>query len=185
MEEEDGKLLVENRIITIVISVIILLLFFIYRFYKLRTPCDLSLKNVFFSNFIHVSFLHMMYNILALYTLVRLEKRFGGRIFLILIMFFLVTTTLSEFFLRKYIPELGCSIGFSSIIFGLFAWELCTISDFDVATLATITIISITPYLRDNKVALYSHILGAVFGIIASFIFVPHSSIIQSIKQSS
>ena len=131
-------------------------------------PCGDGIHEVFYSHFVHTDMAHLLSNLYALYAISRVEQMMGFRSFFWLIVFILALNTLAEYFARKYIKGMKCGIGFSGILFGLMSWELMTKQDVDIQIIFAIALMVVTPSLKNKKVSLAGHMIGAVSGIVAS-----------------
>jgi membrane associated rhomboid family serine protease len=134
-------------------------------------PCGKSIHEVFMSNFVHIDTMHLMSNLYALYTISKVEQEMGFTPFIWLLIFLIVFNTIVEFIARRVWKNMACSIGFSGILFGLFTWELVSKKKFDVEMLIAIVIMVVGPSLKNKKVSLSGHAVGAVSGIIAGIIW--------------
>lgn len=138
-----------------------------------NVPCTPDIQTVFISNFVHTDMYHILANLIALYALLKIEKRIGSKMFLSLILFLLGLITLIEVGMRRVIPDLQCSIGFSGVLIGVFVWELIGSKGgkIDLAILASIAVFSVGPSLIHSNVSLSAHIIGAISGLIGGLIY--------------
>ncbi len=135
-----------------------------------QVPCGKNVMSSFLSNFVHMDFYHLTSNLIALYSLSRLEREVGPSLFLQLIVFLLVVNTVLEVSFHKIFPTTKCSIGFSGILFGLITWDLITTKDLDIYLLISIFTMVVVPSLKRSNVSLSSHCIGAISGIIGGII---------------
>jgi membrane associated rhomboid family serine protease len=152
------------------ISIIVVFLLYITTIIK-TIPCGKDLKSVFLGNFIHLDFYHLLSNLIALYSLSRIEEKVGVKRFLALVIFILSFNTITETIVHKIFPSIPCSIGFSGVLFGLTSWEYVTHNKLDLSLLGSIALITIIPSLKSTKVSLISHSVGSISGIIAGLIW--------------
>jgi membrane associated rhomboid family serine protease len=154
------------------ISVIIITIFSLYFTNAIKTiPCKKDMQSVFVSQFIHVDFFHLLSNLYGLYSLSRVEQKYGPKFFFSLIFFLLVTNAIIESILHKIIVS-PCSIGFSGILYGVFTFELVS-KGVNVDYLLFISIIAnmIANDIFKNNVSLQGHLVGALTGIISGILF--------------
>lgn len=134
-------------------------------------PCNKDLTSVFMSNFIHSDWYHLTGNLYALYALSRVERRLKPLKFFSLVLFLLFFTSIIEVMLHKMNPDMNCSIGFSGVLFGITTWELVTKQQLDFYLISSIFVMIITPSLKDKKISLTGHTVGALSGIIGGIIW--------------
>ena len=146
-----------------------------------EVPCGKSVMSSFCSNFVHMDFYHLTSNLIALYSLSRIEREIGALLFIQLLVFLLVVNTVLEVSLHKIFPSTKCSIGFSGILFGLITWDLITTKDLDIYLLISIFTMVVIPSLKRKNISLSSHCIGAVSGIIGGIL----TSIIYPGQRSS
>jgi len=134
-------------------------------------PCGKGIHEVFMSNFVHVDKIHLISNLYALYAISRVEQEMGFQPFIWLLIFLLIFNTLAEVVVKYIWKDFPCSIGFSGVLFGLMTWELMSKMKFDVELIISIVIMVVGPSLRNNKVSLSGHAIGAVSGIIGGLLW--------------
>jgi membrane associated rhomboid family serine protease len=165
-------LLVKNIPVSLFFSISIIVIFALYITTAIKSiPCGKDIFSVFYSNFIHVDIYHLTGNILALYSLSRVERAIGVKKFFGLIIFLLIFTTIAEVTFYKMYPKEPCSVGFSGVLFGIVSWELITTKKLDYTLLLSIFFMVILPSLTNSKISLTSHIIGAMAGIVGGVIW--------------
>jgi len=151
-------------------SIIVVFLLFYFKLIS-SVKCTKSIDTIIINNFVHVDFLHLLSNLYALYSISRVEKDMGIKSFVGLLVFLLIINSLAEFFIQFIWKDSPCTIGFSGILFGLFTWELTYKNKIDSQLILAIILMVIQPSLHNEKVSLSGHIIGAVSGIIAGFLW--------------
>jgi membrane associated rhomboid family serine protease len=147
------------------ISVLIITIFSLYFTNAIKTiPCEKDMQSVFVSQFIHVDFFHLLSNLYGLYSLSRVEQKYGPKFFFSLIFFLLLMNAIIETILHKIIIT-PCSIGFSGILYGVFTFELVS-KGVNVDYLLFISIIAnmVANDIFKNNISLQGHLVGAVTG---------------------
>ena len=134
-------------------------------------PCGKNITDVFMSQFVHIDTLHLISNLYALYAMSRLEQEMGLKPFICLLIFLIIFISLSELLMRHIWKDLPCSIGFSGILFGLMTWELASKQKIDIEMIFAIIIITVGPSLKNKKISLSGHIIGAIAGITAGILW--------------
>ena len=149
------------------IAVIIIIVFSLYLTNAIKTvPCDKDMTSIFISNFIHTNFTHLLSNLYGLYSLSRVEIKYGSKKFFLLIIFLLIITSIFEIIVHKII-NLPCSIGFSGILYGVLTFEMImTKNYFDYYLFGAIISDIITSKVFKNNISVSGHIIGAISGII-------------------
>jgi membrane associated rhomboid family serine protease len=152
------------------ISVLIITIFSLYATNAIKTiPCEKDMTSIFISQFIHTDFLHLVSNVYGIYSLSKVENKYGPKKFFGLIIFLLVFNTIVEGVLHKIINT-PCSIGFSGILYGVLTFELVC-DKFDYLLLGSIvTNIFIGKVFKSN-VSLQGHLIGAISGIVGGLLF--------------
>ena len=128
------------------------------------------MKNIFISNFIHTDYLHLLSNLYGIYSLSRLEYLMGPKKFILLISFLLIFNTIFEAILHKII-DTPCTIGFSGILYGVLTFELAYTNKFDYIVLTSILSGLVVDKIRNKKISLTGHLVGATSGIIGGFLY--------------
>ena len=157
--------------VSIFIAVSLTVIFSLYLTTLIKTiPCQKDLMSSFLSNFIHTDITHLSINLFALYSLARVERDIGPKKFIKLLIFLLVLNTIIETISYNIFPSIKCSIGFSSVLFGVMTYELVTTKNLDWMLLASIIGTVILPSLKHQNVSLAGHSIGAVSGIIGGLL---------------
>lgn len=154
------------------ISVLIITIFSLYLTNAIKTiPCEKDMISIFMSQFIHTDFLHLVSNLYGIYSLSRIENKYGPKKFFILLIFLLFINTTAETVLHKIINS-PCSIGFSGILYGVLTFEtVCDKNDLDYVLLGSIiTNMFVTKIFKSN-ISLQGHVIGAITGIISGILF--------------
>jgi|UniRef100_A0A6C0J185 membrane associated rhomboid family serine protease len=152
------------------ISIIVIFLLYVTTIIK-SIPCGKDLKSVFVNNFIHIDFYHLISNLIALYSLARIEESIGIKRFIILVLFILIFTSVTETIIHKIFPSIPCSIGFSAVLFGLTSWEYVTNKKLDLGLLGSIALVTIIPSFKSSNVSLAGHAIGSISGVIAGLLW--------------
>lgn len=134
-------------------------------------PCGKNIGNVFFSNFTHIEYSHLISNIYSLYAISRIERQLGMKKFICLLIFLLMFNTIVTWLARLYIKNWNCSIGFSGILFGLLSWEIFSNKSVDINIIISIVILVITPSINGKNISFIGHLLGAISGIIGGLLW--------------
>ena len=152
------------------ISVLIITIFSLYATNAIKTiPCEKDMTSIFVSQFIHTDFLHLVSNVYGIYSLSKVENKYGPKKFFGLIIFLLVFNTIAEGVLHRIINT-PCSIGFSGILYGVLTFELVC-DKFDYLLFGSIvTNIFIGKVFKSN-VSLQGHLIGAISGIVGGLLF--------------
>ena len=111
-----------------------------------------------------------MVNLFALYSLARVERDLGPKKFIKLLIFLLILNTIIETITYKIFPTIKCSIGFSSVLFGIMTYELVTSKKLDFMLLISIIGTVILPSLKNQNVSLVGHSIGAASGVIGGLL---------------
>ena len=127
--------------------------------------------SIFMSQFVHTDFLHLVSNLYGIYSLSRIENKYGPKKFFVLLLFLLFINTATESILHKII-NYPCSIGFSGILYGVLTFDtVCDKNNIDYVLLVSIfTNMFVTKIFKSNN-SLQGHIVGAITGIISGIMF--------------
>jgi membrane associated rhomboid family serine protease len=136
-----------------------------------KVPSNDKIIPNFFSNFVHTEFDHLLGNIFVLYAFSRVEKQLGMKKFISLLVFLLIFNTVVDTFLHNLFPTMPCSIGFSGILFGIISWEITTNQKVNVYIIAPILFSVVLPSIRNTKISLSGHLIGAFSGIIGGILW--------------
>ena len=162
----------KNIPISISIGILIIIIYSLYLTKAIVSlPCGKNLVSIFYSNFVHIKMSHLAVNLFALYALSGIEKDVGPRVFFSLVAFLLFFNTIIYYFLRKLIPSIPCSIGFSGVLFGISAWELVTTKEFNILLILSILAMVMVPTIQDPKASLVGHSIGALTGVMGGLIW--------------
>ena len=155
------------------ISSIIIVIFLLYFFNFFKTfICKKDLISSILSNFIHTDFFHLVSNVFSLFVLTQLEEKIGTKNFFILMFLILFVNSIFETLFYKFF-NLPCSIGFSAIIYGIFAWEMTLgIKNFDYLLIISIIYQTILTITKNTKIAVINHIIGIISGVIIGKLFI-------------
>lgn len=154
------------------ISVLIIIIFSLYASNAIKTvPCEKDMTSIFISQFIHTDFFHLASNLYGIYSLSRVEYKYGGKKFFSLIFFLLLVNTIAESILHRIIKT-PCSIGFSGILYGVLTFEIvCDGMNFDYLLFGSIiTNIFVNKVFKSN-ISLQGHLIGAIAGVISGLLF--------------
>ena len=163
---------INNIPVTVFLSVTIIIIFLLYITTLIKTiPCGKDILSIFYTNFVHIDFYHLVGNLLGLYSLCKVEQSIGSKKFTLLISFLLIFNTIFESFIHKIIPNTKCSIGFSGIIFGVLTWEIVSLKKIDITAFLSILFMIFLPSIKNSKSSLSGHIVGCIGGIISGLIW--------------
>lgn len=152
--------------------IIITLIFSLYFTSVIKsTPCGKNLGSVFVSNFVHTDFMHLVYNLFAIFAISRIEREIGWEKFLALIIFSLTINTILETTLHRIDRNIKCSIGFSGVLYTMFTWQVITNKEFDVYMLSVIAGNILYPKLTGGNVSTSGHVIGVITGILSGVIW--------------
>ena len=157
--------------VSVFLAVSLTVIFSLYLTTLIKTiPCQKNIMSSFLSNFIHTDITHLMVNLFALYSLARVERDLGPKKFIKLLIFLLILNTIIETITYKIFPTIKCSIGFSSVLFGIMTYELLTSKKLDFMLLISIIGTVILPSLKNQNVSLVGHSIGAASGVIGGLL---------------
>jgi len=157
--------------VSVFLAVSLTVIFSLYLTTLIKTiPCQKNIMSSFLSNFIHTDITHLMVNLFGLYSLARVERDIGPKKFIKLLIFLLILNTIIETITYTIFPTIKCSIGFSSVLFGIMTYELATSKKLDFMLLASIIGTVILPSLKNQNVSLVSHSIGAISGIMGGLL---------------
>ena len=94
----------------------------------------------------------------------------GSGQYLALILFLLVAQTFLEMFLYNLGAAYRCSIGFSGVLFGLLAWEMFALQEFEPYLFLVLLLMVVYPSIQSPQASLIGHGIGALVGVIAAFL---------------
>jgi membrane associated rhomboid family serine protease len=154
------------------ISVTLVVVFLLYITTIVKTvPCGKDILSAFYSQFIHLDINHLGANLLALYSLSRVERKIGWSNFMPLLLFLMAINAVIEVGVHKIFPNVPCSIGFSGILFGILTWEMVSSKKLDIIMFLSIVFMVIWPSMKSPKVSLSGHCIGAISGIIGGLVW--------------
>ncbi len=154
------------------ISVTLVVVFLLYITTIVKTvPCGKDILSAFYSQFVHLDINHLVANLLALYSLSRVERKIGWSNFMALLLFLMAINAVIEVGVHKIFPNVPCSIGFSGILFGILTWEMVSSKKLDIIMFLSIVFMVIWPSMKSPKVSLSGHCVGAISGIIGGLVW--------------
>ena len=152
------------------ISVLIIIIFSLYLTNAIKTiPCDKDMKSIFISQFIHTDFLHLLSNLYGIYSLSKVEYKYGPKKFFGLLIFLLIFNTIFEGILHKIIKT-PCSIGFSGVLYGVLTFDMIY-GDFNYMLFGSIIVHIFVNKIFKSNISLQGHLIGALSGIIGGLLF--------------
>jgi membrane associated rhomboid family serine protease len=160
--DEPGKLPVLTTSITAVLVVVYL------AFYtkKITTiPCGNDFLSILSSQFVHVSLLHLASNVFSLWYLANMERSMGMTKFAMLVAGLAVVSSAAD----TLIGNRHCSIGFSGVLFGLFAWSVLTMKGFKWYNLGLVGVMLMAN--TGPNISLRGHAIGAATGVVFALIY--------------
>lgn len=154
--------MLKRKISSIVIGIFLILIYIGYNTgYFIKIPCDNTITSKFLSNFVHIDSIHLLLNLLGLFIISNFEKEIGSKKFLTLVLSLIIILTIIEkMFFKK------CSIGFSAVLFGIFAYQMMYENNIDYQML--IVLILLFLFSTDTKISHSSHIVGFFSGLALS-----------------
>ena len=154
------------------VSLIIAILLVFINFgvqYNIPNVCGNGFFNSILRNFYHVNTAHLIINLFSFYVLSRVEILIGSGQYIVLLLMILLISSILDFIITLLFPNINCSIGFSGILFGLLAWEMMKLNNFNFIVLMLLIFNVITPTMINPKASLIGHSIGAFAGVISSF----------------
>jgi hypothetical protein len=112
--------------------------------------CKTDLKSLFFSNFIETNLTTLSVNLFSLYSLSQIEIVIGSAKFFVLMNMSIMINTLLDHQIHKYNENLGCSSGFSGIIFSLLVWDLIVTQQISIYVFIALGLILTTYAVKNN-----------------------------------
>lgn len=150
----------------------LIIIFILYYTQIIKTvSCSKDIHEIFIRNFVHVESYHLVTNLFALYALSRVEEEMGFYPFLYLIIFLVLINTIVEYIVRKFKPDITCSLGFSGILFGITTWELITHRSISPSLLLAISLMVVKPNLTNKNISFSGHVIGALSGVIGGVLW--------------
>lgn len=130
-------------------------------------PCESSYLSTLTRNFIHIQAFHIIANLFAFYQMRQIELQLGLTSYLFLILALVVVQTTIEFIFNQYV-DLGCSIGFSGVLYGLIVWMLINLPSNTRSGLLSILISIVGSSLAMPNLSLSGHLIGFFSGFIVA-----------------
>lgn len=148
-------------VVTVCLSVVLVCVYFAYYLKAWsKIPCGNDFLSILASQFVHISLLHLASNLFSLWYMAMIERQLGIGKFLALVASIALLSTLIDTLIGKR----KCSIGFSGILFGLFAWSVLTMPGFKWYNLGLVAVMLLAN--TGPNISLRGHAIGAVSGII-------------------
>lgn len=177
-----GKIKNKNKItnnnilkkpVFLTLSIIMIFVFVVVNSIK-HVPCGKGILRNTARNFTHQDFYHIASNLITFYLLSDIETIYGSKAFLFLIFQILILCILIEQVISKY-THINCTIGFSSILFGIVSWELIYVNNgIDIYVIYSLLCIVILPSITNKKASLFGHVIGLVSGVVVSLYYKPN-----------
>jgi membrane associated rhomboid family serine protease len=136
-------------------------------------PCTRSPLHLLLSNFVHTDITHITVNLVAFYYLATWETRIGSRRFATLLCLVIAVTTLYNMIFVRIFPDTKCSVGFSAVIMGLFAWDLIVKYGADAYVIIAVLAASLLPVLVNRRISWKGHLTGAIAGFTVAALYNP------------
>jgi membrane associated rhomboid family serine protease len=154
--------MLKKKISSIVIGIFLILIYIGYNTgYLVKIPCENTITSKFFSNFVHIDSIHLLLNLLGLFIISNFEKEIGSKKFITLVLSLIIIITIVEkMFLKK------CSIGFSGVLYGIFAYQMMYEKNVDYQML--IALILLFLFSTDTKISHETHVIGFFSGLALS-----------------
>ena len=150
------------NIIAVLITVILTGIWMLYNTQSLTLPCKYNLLETVLRSFIHVDILHLIFNLIAFWNIVR-QSHLGNYQLLFIVSSLIVMTTIGELVVNQIIP-LTCSIGWSGIVLGLLAYTMLSkMKKWDWKILLYLVFISVR---GPSNVSISGHLIGVFSGIL-------------------
>ena len=137
-----------------------------------QIPCGKDIFSKFYSNFVHVDTPHLIFNLIAIYALSRVELDIGSTKFIGLITFLVILITILETIVYTIFKDLPCSVGFSGVLFGVLVWELITKKGLDLLTILPAVGLIFVSKATNPKSSLIGHSIGAISGLICGALWI-------------
>lgn len=125
-------------------------------------PCGFSFLQLFYSNYVHLLWSHLLINMIVFWQINYIE-RLAGSYYLIYI---LVISALIAVFsmVINYWHKLECSIGFSGVLYGLIIWYMLVSSANLMEYVLVLASIAVMPLFIPN-ISVMGHLLGCLAGL--------------------
>ena len=128
-------------------------------------PCGNDYLSILSSQFVHVSLLHLASNLFSLWYLASMEHSLGIGKFALLVTGLAVVSSAAD----MLIGNRHCSIGFSGVLFGLFAWSVLTMGTFRWYNLGLVGVMLMAN--TGPNISLRGHAIGAATGVVFALIY--------------
>lgn len=162
----------ESRPVSLVVGLLLVLVWvFTLQGLNLDEICGKGFAKALARNFVHLNLFHLLVNLYALEALSRIELYLGSGSYLILLFIILLLASTMEFLLNETMPSLRCSIGFSGVLFGLLAWELMVMGQFQPYLFLVLLVMVVFPTLQNPQASLIGHGLGALAGVLTALVW--------------
>lgn len=159
----------QRRPVSLAIGLLLVLVWlFTLQGFNLDEVCGKGFVKAIARNFVHLNLFHLLVNLYALEALSRIELYLGSGSYIGLLIIILLLASTMEFLLNETVPSLRCSIGFSGVLFGLLAWEMMVMGEFQPYLFLILLVIVVFPTLSNPRASLIGHGLGALAGVIAA-----------------
>lgn len=149
---------------TISIALVLVYLGFYTKTLK-KIPCGNDFLSIVSSQFVHISLLHLASNLFSLWYLSNLEQSLGWVKFLGLIIAIALISSGAD----ALIGNRHCSIGFSGVLFGLFAWSTLSVKGFKWYNLGLVAVMLLAN--TGPNISLRGHALGALTGVALALLY--------------
>ncbi len=172
--EDDGRMQVGTanggrrsvQVVTVIISVVLTLVYLgFYTKTIKKIPCGNDFLSIVSSQFVHISLLHLASNLFSLWYLSNLERKLGWAKFSALVMAIILISSGAD----ALIGNRHCSIGFSGVLFGLFAWSTLSVKGFKWYNLGLVAVMLLAN--TGPNISLRGHALGALTGVVLALIY--------------
>lgn len=131
-----------------------------------------SMVDIAVSNFQHVDSYHMIGNLLALYSLVRLERMLGCETFVKILVYLIISNTVLERALHKILNySVPPAIGFSGILYSFFTFEIITQDKIDLILLLSLVSFMYYNWYSNKKSSLLGHGVGILNGLTSGIFY--------------
>lgn len=158
--------------VTMLLAIFLVLIYLIHSRRPIESlPCRDGVWPTIQRNFIHIELSHLLSNLVGFLFLARWEQQIGSLRFGKAAIFTTVFIVLIETIIKKFF-QLNCSIGFSSILFGLFAWHFVHIGA-DINLVLSLIFILMYPSFHDPKSSIVGHAIGIAGGLMAVAVYNP------------
>jgi hypothetical protein len=129
--------------------------------------CQKDFLSNLLSNFIHTDLTHLLSNLYGLYIISRIENKIGPKNFVILLVLITFLNTVFETLLYR-VSNVPCAIGFSSIIYGFYLWDIAYFKTKFEYRIIISMLFDIIVGVFNKKLAIVHHLLGMLAGVIVA-----------------